>query len=194
MGEASATPRINVIVIDDSAVVRQAITATLSRDRSINVIAAVADPIFAMQRMRMQWPDVVVLDIEMPRMDGLTFLKQVMQSQPMPVILISSLAQSSVDIALEALRHGAVDVLAKPCPLPAKPRPPRLKPMKSGVLRRIPRACGARWEPGSGFDSPLHPDGRRAETSSGMESRWTLPTANRRKMSCAPAGPRLKPP
>ena len=65
---------INVMVVDDSAVVRQVVTGILSKDRSINVIAAVADPIFAMARMRMNWPDVIVLDVEMPRMDGITFL------------------------------------------------------------------------------------------------------------------------
>src|SRR5437763_16959103 len=91
VGDPAAPPRINVIVIDDSAVVRQAITAALSRDRSINVIAAVADPIFAMQRMRMQWPDVVVLDVEMPRMDGLTFLGKIMAERPTPVVICSTL-------------------------------------------------------------------------------------------------------
>jgi two-component system chemotaxis response regulator CheB len=69
--------RIKVLVVDDSAVVRQVISGVLSEDRSIHVIAAVADPIFAMQRMRMDWPDVIVLDVEMPRMDGITFLKKI---------------------------------------------------------------------------------------------------------------------
>ena len=71
-----AAPSINVLVVDDSAVVRQVVTAVLPRERSINVTAAVADPLFAIQRMRMQWPDVIVLDVEMPRMDGITFLKK----------------------------------------------------------------------------------------------------------------------
>jgi two-component system chemotaxis response regulator CheB len=106
--------RINVIVIDDSAVVRQAITAALSRDRSINVIAAVADPIFAMQRMRMQWPDVVVLDVEMPRMDGLTFLGKIMAERPTPVVICSTLTTAGAETTIQALSAGAFAIVTKP--------------------------------------------------------------------------------
>ena len=74
--------KINVLIVDDSAVVRQVIAGVLSKDRSIHVMAAVADPLFAMQRMRAQWPDVIVLDIEMPRMDGITFLRKIMARAP----------------------------------------------------------------------------------------------------------------
>ncbi|PKO58129.1 MAG: chemotaxis response regulator protein-glutamate methylesterase, partial [Betaproteobacteria bacterium HGW-Betaproteobacteria-19] len=70
--------KIKVMIVDDSAVVRQVISQALARDPSIEVIGAVADPLFAMRRMEMQWPDVIVLDIEMPRMDGLTFLRKIM--------------------------------------------------------------------------------------------------------------------
>jgi len=114
MGEASVAPRIGVIVIDDSAVVRQAITATLSRDRSIEVIAAVADPIFAMQRMRMRWPDVVVLDVEMPRMDGLTFLAKIMSERPTPVIICSTLTTAGAETTIQALAAGAFAIVTKP--------------------------------------------------------------------------------
>lgn len=110
MGEA----RTSVIVIDDSAVVRQAITATLSRDRSIDVIAAVADPLFAMQRMRMQWPDVVVLDIEMPRMDGLTFLAKIMSERPTPVVICSTLTTAGAETTIQALAAGAFAIVTKP--------------------------------------------------------------------------------
>jgi two-component system chemotaxis response regulator CheB len=106
--------RINVIVIDDSAVVRQAITATLSRDRSINVMAAVADPIFAMQRMKMQWPDVVVLDVEMPRMDGLTFLAKIMSERPTPVVICSTLTTAGAETTIQALSAGAFAIVTKP--------------------------------------------------------------------------------
>src|SRR5580700_124585 len=106
--------KIRVLVIDDSAIVRKILSETLASETDIEVVGTAPDPIIALEKIKRLKPDVLTLDIEMPRMDGLTFLKQIMQTQPMPVILISSLAQSSVDIALEALRCGAVDVLAKP--------------------------------------------------------------------------------
>ncbi|HEV1284684.1 MAG TPA: chemotaxis response regulator protein-glutamate methylesterase [Bryobacteraceae bacterium] len=106
--------KIRVLVIDDSAIVRKILSETLASEADIEVVGTAPDPIIALEKIKRLKPDVLTLDIEMPRMDGLTFLKQIMQTQPMPVILISSLAQSSVDIALEALRYGAVDVLAKP--------------------------------------------------------------------------------
>ena len=87
----TGVPSINVLIVDDSAVVRQVVAAVLSKERSINVTAAVADPIFAMQRMRMHWPDVIVLDVEMPRMDGITFLKKIMAERPTPVVICSTL-------------------------------------------------------------------------------------------------------
>src|SRR5271166_3997465 len=106
--------KIRVLVIDDSAIVRKVLSETLTGESDIEVVGTAPDPIVALEKIKRLKPDVLTLDIEMPRMDGLTFLKQLMRTQPMPVILISSLAQSSVDIAFEALRHGAVDVLAKP--------------------------------------------------------------------------------
>ncbi|OFZ67700.1 MAG: chemotaxis response regulator protein-glutamate methylesterase [Betaproteobacteria bacterium RBG_16_56_24] len=105
---------INVLVVDDSAVVRQVISAILTKDRSINLIAAVADPIFAMQRMRMQWPDVIVLDVEMPRMDGITFLKKIMAERPTPVVICSTLTSKGTETAMQALAAGAVSIITKP--------------------------------------------------------------------------------
>jgi two-component system, chemotaxis family, protein-glutamate methylesterase/glutaminase len=106
--------KTRVLVIDDSAIVRKILSETLASEADIEVVGTAPDPIVALEKIKRLKPDVLTLDVEMPRMDGLTFLKQIMQTQPMPVILISSLAQSSADIALEALRYGAVDVLAKP--------------------------------------------------------------------------------
>ena len=106
--------RINVLVVDDSAVVRQAICAVLLRDRSINVLAAVADPLFAMQRMKMDWPDVIVLDVEMPRMDGITFLKRIMAERPTPVVICSTLTSKGAETTMQALAAGAVAIVAKP--------------------------------------------------------------------------------
>src|SRR5271165_7079365 len=103
-----------VMVVDDSAVARQVISGVLSKDRSINVIAAVADPLFAMQRMRLDWPDVIVLDVEMPRMDGITFLKKIMSERPTPVVICSTLTEKGAKTTIEALAGGAVAVVTKP--------------------------------------------------------------------------------
>ena len=110
----TAPARLNVLIVDDSAVVRQVLTEILSRDRSINVLAAVADPLFAMQRMRTAWPDVIVLDIEMPRMDGITFLRKIMAERPTPVVVCSTLTTRGAATTLQALAAGAVTVVGKP--------------------------------------------------------------------------------
>jgi len=105
---------IKVLVVDDSAVVRQVLREILCEAPDINVYAAVPDPIFAMQRMQQEWPDVIVLDMEMPRMDGLTFLRQIMSERPTPVIICSSLAEKGAELSLQALSAGAIDIFTKP--------------------------------------------------------------------------------
>lgn len=105
---------INVLVVDDSAVVRQVLTAVLNEAPDINVYATASDPIFAQQQMQKIWPDVIVLDIEMPRMDGLTFLRRIMGEQPTPVIICSSLAEKGAELSLQALSAGAIDIITKP--------------------------------------------------------------------------------
>lgn len=105
---------IEVLVVDDSAVVRQVLREILSEAPDINVYATVSDPIFAMQQMQKKWPDVIVLDIEMPRMDGLTFLRKLMSEQPTPVIICSSLAEKGAELSLQALSAGAIDIVTKP--------------------------------------------------------------------------------
>lgn len=106
--------RIKVMVVDDSAVVRQVLVQLLQADSGIEVIAAVADPVFAMQRMKIQWPDVIVLDVEMPRMDGLTFLCRLMQERPTPVIICSTLTEAGAATTVEALAAGAAAIITKP--------------------------------------------------------------------------------
>jgi len=106
--------RIKVLVVDDSAVVRQVVASQLAQDPEIEVIAAVADPILAMVRMNAQWPDVIVLDIEMPRMDGITFLKKIMAERPTPVVICSTLVASGAQTSMAALAAGAVAIIAKP--------------------------------------------------------------------------------
>jgi two-component system, chemotaxis family, protein-glutamate methylesterase/glutaminase len=106
--------KIRVLIVDDSAIVRKVLSDALSSAPDIEVAGTAPDPLIAREKIESLKPDVLTLDIEMPRMDGLTFLKQLMQSRPMPVIVISSLAQPSCRTAVEALSYGAVEVLAKP--------------------------------------------------------------------------------
>jgi two-component system chemotaxis response regulator CheB len=110
----SAPLRIKVMVVDDSAVVRQVVTEMLQEDPGIEVICAVADPILAIARMNVQWPDVIVLDVEMPRMDGITFLKKIMAERPTPVVICSTLAEAGAETSLAALAAGAVAIITKP--------------------------------------------------------------------------------
>ena len=103
-----------VMVVDDSAVVRQVISGVLAKERSIQVTGAVADPLFAIQRMHQEWPDVIVLDLEMPRMDGITFLKKVMAERPTPIVICSSLTVKGAATTMQALAAGAVAIVTKP--------------------------------------------------------------------------------
>ena len=106
--------RIKVMIIDDSAVVRQVMTGVLGADPGVEVIGAVADPLFAMERMKRQWPDVILLDVEMPRMDGITFLRKIMSERPTPVVICSTLTEAGAATTLEALAAGAVTTITKP--------------------------------------------------------------------------------
>lgn len=105
---------IKVLIIDDSAVVRQILTEILSSDKEIEVIGTAIDPYIARDKIKKLNPDVLTLDVEMPRMDGISFLRNLMRLRPMPVIMISSLTEEGADIALEALGLGAVDYVSKP--------------------------------------------------------------------------------
>ncbi|MCG8699576.1 MAG: chemotaxis response regulator protein-glutamate methylesterase [Bacteroidales bacterium] len=105
---------IKVLVVDDSAVVRQTLTHVISSDPSLKVIAHANDPFIAVKKIQKEVPDVITLDIEMPRMDGLTFLKKIMSQHPMPVIVISSLTEEGSMSAIKALEYGAVDIITKP--------------------------------------------------------------------------------
>ena len=106
--------KIRVLVVDDSAVVRQVVTQTLSSDPGIEVIGAALDPVFALEKMKTNWPDVIVLDLEMPRMDGLTFLRRIMAERPTPVVICSSLVDRGAKTSFDALAAGAVSLVAKP--------------------------------------------------------------------------------
>ena len=105
---------IKVLVVDDSAIVRKILTKELSREKGIEVVGTAPDPYVARDKIVRLRPDVITLDIEMPRMDGLAFLKRLMKHYPLPVVIVSSLTKESGKIALEAIEIGAVEVLSKP--------------------------------------------------------------------------------
>lgn len=106
--------KIKVLIIDDSAVMRKVLTEILSADKKIEVVGAAADPYIAREKIKQLNPDVLTLDVEMPKMDGISFLKNLMRLRPMPVVMISSLTEAGADIALEALDLGAFDYVSKP--------------------------------------------------------------------------------
>lgn len=106
--------RIRVLIVDDSATVRTALSQILSSDPEIEVMGTAADPLFAAERMRHEVPDVITLDVEMPRMDGLTFLDKIMTQHPIPVVICSTLTEAGSQTALAALEKGAVEIITKP--------------------------------------------------------------------------------
>lgn len=105
---------IRVLLVDDSALMRQTLGGLLQSAPDIELIGAVSDPILASKRMQQQWPDVIVLDIEMPRMDGITFLRQIMRSRPTPVVICSTLTARGTQTTLEAMAAGAFTAITKP--------------------------------------------------------------------------------
>ena len=106
--------KIKVLIVDDSAVVRQTLSQVLSSDPKIEVLKAARDPFVAMEIMKKTVPDVITLDIEMPRMDGLTFLQKIMNQHPIPVVVCSSLTDKGSETALKALEYGAIEIITKP--------------------------------------------------------------------------------
>jgi len=105
---------IKILIVDDSAVVRQVLSEVLNADAGIEVIASAPDPIFAQEKMKKRWPDVIVLDVEMPRMDGITFLRKIMSERPTPVVICSSITERGSETAMQALAAGAVGIVPKP--------------------------------------------------------------------------------
>src|SRR5579862_7225618 len=106
--------KVRVLIVDDSASVRQAMTEILSSDPEIEVIGTASDPFVAARRIHDEVPDVITLDVEMPRMDGITFLRKLMAQRPIPVVMCSSLTASGSETLMQALEAGAVDVILKP--------------------------------------------------------------------------------
>lgn len=106
--------KIKVLIVDDSALVRQVMTEILNADNAIEVVGAAKDPFDAREKIKKLNPDVLTLDVEMPRMDGITFLANLMRLHPMPVVMVSTLTEKGADITFEALDLGAIDFIAKP--------------------------------------------------------------------------------
>jgi two-component system chemotaxis response regulator CheB len=105
---------LDVMVVDDSAVVRKVVGAMLAAAPGVRLLHAVADPLLAIERMKLAWPDVIVLDVEMPRMDGITFLKKIMSERPTPVVICSTLTEQGAETTMAALAAGAVSIITKP--------------------------------------------------------------------------------
>lgn len=134
----SETKKIRVLVVDDSAIVRKVLTDVLNQQPDIEVVGTAPDAFVARDKIVSLRPDVLTLDVEMPRMDGLTFLEKLMKHYPLPVIVLSSLTQNSTRAALEALNRGAVDVLAKPG------GPYSVADLKDDLPQRVRAAAAAR--------------------------------------------------
>jgi two-component system chemotaxis response regulator CheB len=113
-GKKGTQKKIRVLVVDDSAVIRQTVEKILSSDKDIEVIGTAADPYIAAQKIEKVLPDVITLDVEMPRMDGLTFLQKIMSQHPIPVVICSALTDKGAETTLKALELGAVDIIQKP--------------------------------------------------------------------------------
>src|ERR1700742_3222555 len=109
-----AKQKVRALIVDDSASVRQILTTILNEDPDIEVIATASDPYAAARRLQNELPDVILLDIEMPRMDGITFLRKIMAQHPIPVIICSSLTEEGSNLMFEAFEAGAVDIVPKP--------------------------------------------------------------------------------
>lgn len=106
--------KIKVLVVDDSAVVRQTLSEIINSDDELEVIATAGDPFIAAQKMQEVIPDVITLDVEMPKMDGITFLKKIMSQHPIPVVMCSTLTTQGSETALKALEYGAIEIIQKP--------------------------------------------------------------------------------
>jgi len=106
--------KVRVLIVDDSASVRQILLTILSEDPEIEVMATAYDPFVAAKRLEKELPDVIILDLEMPRMDGMTFLRKIMAQRPIPVIICSSLTEEGSSVMFEAFEAGAVDIVPKP--------------------------------------------------------------------------------
>jgi two-component system chemotaxis response regulator CheB len=158
--------KIRVVVVDDSALVRSLLTEIINRQPDMQCVGAAADPLVAREMIRETNPDVITLDVEMPRMDGLEFLSRLMRLRPMPVVMVSTLTEQGADITLRALEMGAVDYVAKPrigitsgLNELAHDIVDKIRIAASAHVKRLPNAAPAAAAPATG---PATPDAPRA--------------------------------
>ncbi|ATD67642.1 MULTISPECIES: chemotaxis response regulator protein-glutamate methylesterase [Luteimonas] len=140
-----------VLIVDDSAVVRQLLTELLGQDPDIEVVGSAADPLLAREKIKRLNPDVLTLDVEMPRMDGLAFLENLMRLRPMPVVMVSSLTERGADVTLQAVALGAVDFVSKPRAGLAQ----GLSEYAEEICAKVKAAAGARVRPPTTTAQPL---------------------------------------
>lgn len=182
---------IKLLIVDDSALVRKLLTEMLGKDRDIEVVGTAADPYAARERIKQLNPDVITLDVEMPRMDGITFLENLMRLRPLPVVMVSSLTQRGADVTLRALELGAIDFIAKPKIDVAG----SLASYADELIAKVRMAAGARVNPRTTVPRPaMHPPGSHA--SRGPRRRWrSAPSPTRPPDRCGapPAGAPRRP-
>jgi two-component system chemotaxis response regulator CheB len=172
--------KIKVLVVDDSALVRQILVELIKRTSDIEVVGTASDPFMARDRIKELNPDVLTLDVEMPRMDGLTFLANLMRLRPMPVVMVSSLTERGADTTLKALELGAVDFVSKPKIDVAG----TLEEFGDEILTKIRTAAGARVVARSGGTGSIPPKHSAdaiipAASSSGASAKKMLRTTDR---------------
>ena len=154
--------KIRVLIIDDSAFIQKILTQVLSEDPDIEVVGVAPDPYVAQEKVRALKPDVLTLDVEMPRMDGLTFLEELMRTTPMPVVMVSSLTQEGCETTLRSLELGAVDFITKP----RMDLSPTTRDIWADLVEKIKAAARAHVRPRQEAAGPraLHPSGAKAKT------------------------------
>ena len=158
--------QIRVLIVDDSALVRQMLGQILSSDAAITVVGAAPDPFVAREMIKSLNPDVLTLDIEMPRMDGLVFLEKIMTLRPMPVVMVSSLTQKGADTALQALEMGAVDYIAKP----TVGLTDGFNALRDEIVAKVKAAAQAHVRPSSQGETPAKKPAMRPAASTGYSS------------------------
>ncbi len=190
IGKTSPVARkIQVLVVDDSASVRQSLKQILESDPEIEVMGVACDPYAAVEHIRRRVPDVMTLDVEMPRMDGLTFLEKIMEQHPIPVVICSTLTEGNSDTALAALQKGAVEIITKPKmgtkEFFEESRVQICDVVKSAAQARLRntnrRRAVMQVSPKLTADAIMPPPGSRAMIQTTDESWWLAPPPEERK-------------
>jgi two-component system chemotaxis response regulator CheB len=145
------TNRIKVLIVDDSALIRQLLTELLGQDPELEVVGTAADPYAAREKIKQLKPDVLTLDVEMPKMDGITFLSNLMRLHPMPVVMVSTLTEKGADVTFQALELGAIDFVTKPKLDVAH----AIGAYAEEIIGKVKMAAQARIRPGAARTVPL---------------------------------------